>query len=206
MLTALRNRLHDEQGVTLIEVLVVMILMGVIGGTVTTSLVRAMKTTATTEERFTAIGELQKAVGRMSRELRAADPVLYSSSTSQRAVVETYRGADFAQRLRFTYTYCPTQKSIHVRREAAPAGLPGAATCPSADPVLIRNVVNGQSVAPAAAGSTPVFRFLKRDGLTPATAATDVVVLEVRVRRALPNQPAARPIEVTTAVRLRNVR
>ena len=206
MLIRLRQRLNHESGVSLVELLVVMTLMTIIGSMVTTSLVRGMKTTAATEERFTALGELQKSVDRMTAEIRAADPLFFSNSTSQMAVVETYRDQNFTNRVRYTYTYCPAQKSIHARVESAPAAAPGAAVCPSADPVLIDNVVNGQTVAPAAAGAVRVFKFLKRDGVTTATQANEVLALEVRVKRALPNQPAARAIEVATVVRLRNAK
>ena len=195
MLTRMRQRLNAEDGLSLVELLIIMLLLGLIGSTVTTSLVRGMKATSATQSRFDALADLQKSVDRMTRNLRAADPLLFTSSTAQRAVVEVYRDETFTQKLRYTYTYCSTQQRIHVKTETNPVSAPAAANCAAmTDPVLISSVSNG---------ATPVFQFFKVDGVTPATSAKDALTMKVTVSRAMRNQTA---IRVDTLVRLRNVR
>lgn len=218
MLTRIRPRLADEDGITLVELLVVMVLMTLIGGAVLSSLVSGMKATASTQTRYDALADLQKSVGRMTRELRAADPLILTAnpavlhpSTPERAVVEIYRDATFSAKLRYTYTYCPpagsTPGRIHVRQESLPAGAPQATNCAAAPgsathpgAVLIDRLANG---VPATPGYAPVFRYLRPDG-TATTEARQAFQLAVTVRRSVANQ--VQPITVDTRVRIRNAR
>ncbi len=200
MLTAVRSRVGQEAGITIVELLVVMVLMSIIGSIATASLVRGMKVSAATQSRVHALADLQKSVDRMTRELRAAAPLRVGgnpvvAAASDRVVVNVFRN-NFAEVRRFTYQYCPAQQRVHVRAEgpwspaAAPTVAPAAVNCTApADPVLIDRVTN----------TTAMFSYAYT-----ATTPVKVATIRVTVRRSLPNgQP---PIEVTTLVRLRNVR
>jgi len=191
-----RDRLSDQRGVTLVELLVVIVLLGVVGSYMTRSMVSGMRATMSTQSRFDGLADLQQSVNRMTRELRAADPLVRASSNTTTAVVETYRDASFTTKLRYTYTYCPTQQHIVVRREVNPSGTPTAISCGAAgNTVLIPNVNNG---------ATPVFAYQRADG-TAAGAADKVFRIQVTVQRAVTGPPAD-TITVRTTVRLRNER
>ena len=204
MLMRLRARLADEGGVTLVELLVVIVLMSVVGGAMARGMVSGMKATVATQGRFEALGELQKSVDRMTRELRAAEP-LVAHSTGNTVVVDTYRG-DLASPSgwRYTIRYCPTEKKIVMRREATSVAYAAITCSTTTAPVLIDNVTY-------AAGES-LFKFYTQNGITavdpPAPAGTgrarDVSVIVVSVRRTLPGQTDS--IFVQTRVRLRNAR
>lgn len=199
----LAQRLADERGVSLVELLVVIVLMSVVGGAATNSLVKSMKVSAATQTRFDALADLQRSVDRMTRELRAAAPVVVGGppvlvADKHQVVVNVFRD-DFSEQRRFTFGYCPSTETLHNRVEGpspAPAGSPPALTCPSAAPILIEDVSNGTSV---------VFEYLDASGaaLTAPFATSLIRSIRVTLRRDLPNQ---NPITVTTTVRLRNVR
>lgn len=199
MLIRLRRRLSDESGVSLVESLLVVLLMSVVGGTMLTSVVKSMHVSAATTTRFDALGELQKSVDRMTRELRAAEPYHLSSSTDNRAVVTVYRN-NFTEQIRFTYFYCPAPGGgkIHVRREGPspvpPAVVPPVNCATTTEPVLIDRVVNPSTV--------PVFQPRTSVGGVP-TMANQVYQVRVRVQRSAGDGP---PIETNTNVRVRNAR
>lgn len=217
MLTRLREALSDERGVSLVELLVVIVLMGVIGGIGTTSMVRGMKVSAATQSRFDALADLQRSVERMTRELRAAAPTQVGGAPvlvaeANRVSVAVWRN-NFTEQYRFTYQYCPTQQTLLVRREGPLATPPTPGTGPTlncvtpTDPILITRVSN----QPPAPGQ-PMFRYFVRDPLTGLETATPTITptlslvrkIEVNVWRSMPDQTT--PIKVRTMVRLRNAR
>lgn len=206
MLTRLREAHADERGVTMIEVLVVIVLIGLVGSVVTSSLVQGMRVTAETQSRFHALADLQKSVDRMTRELRAA--IAVDVMDANRTAVVVYR-ENFTRQVRFTYTYCPTEQRLHVKQEtlvtpeppakiAAFPAITSPASCPSADPVLVEPVSNN---------GTAMFQYLTAPTATVAavtpTSTSTVGQIRALVARDLPSQP---PITVETWVRLRNVR
>ena len=204
MLSGVRARLDDERGVSLVELLVVILLMSVIGGAATTSLVRSMKVSAATQTRFDALGDLQKSVDRMTRELRAAAPQVVGGAPvvvaeEDRIVVDVFREG-FSQIRRFTYVYCPAQRRIHAGTEGptpVPSGIPLDVNCATTTlPILIEDVTN------PAAGAGSVFEYRDRNGAV-TLDRTRVKTIRVTVKRDLPDQ---QPITVETMVRLRNVR
>lgn len=61
---------RDESGFTLVELLVVILIVGVVGGVTLTGLVQGMQTSARADERIQAFSDLQRASERVSRDLR----------------------------------------------------------------------------------------------------------------------------------------
>lgn len=69
------QRRDEEEGLTLVELLVVVLLMGVVGGIAVWGAVQSMHTTAYTQARGDALAATQMSLERMSREIRAGDPL-----------------------------------------------------------------------------------------------------------------------------------
>ena len=67
---------QSDDGVTIVELLVVMVLVGIIGGFVTTSLVTGLQTARATSERAIALHDLERSLQVVGRELRVADPLI----------------------------------------------------------------------------------------------------------------------------------
>ena len=66
---------REQAGFTLVELLVVLLLIGVIGGFVTTSIVRSMQVSRTVSERAIALHDIERSLQVVARELRVADPI-----------------------------------------------------------------------------------------------------------------------------------
>ena len=210
MLRRLQDRSGKEDGFTLVELLVVVMLLSVIGGLVGTSLVTGMRVTSATQSRYDAIHDLQKGVDRLARELRAADPIWYPAPSSgipgeASAAMEIYRDPPaFTIRERFTYTFCPAARKLFVRRQTPAPAL----TSPPTTPPTLTCPATPTGAAPA--GSVPLisnvdamtFTYQTAAGTTP-TAARDVHRIIVTVRRAVPGQA---DINIRTALRVRNAR
>lgn len=206
----LRRAFADDSGVTLVESLVVIALISVVGTVVMTGLVRGMSATAQTTNRLDGLAALQASVDRMTRELRAAEPLQFADSSGTTAVANVYR-SNFTQHLRYTYRYCPAQGRVVVRREGpapAPTGAVASIDCASTTlPPLITGVANGN----VASGGIPMFEYLN-SSLSPALTAPQVQHIRVTVRRSIATSPAltCNPatdrncLEVQTIVRVRN--
>jgi prepilin-type N-terminal cleavage/methylation domain-containing protein len=74
------RRANDERGFTLVELLVVMVLMGVVGGVVVNAVSTSFRSAAATTSRVRALHELEIGMQRISRDLRAADPLVLSTT------------------------------------------------------------------------------------------------------------------------------
>lgn len=73
MLTADRSlKRSDQSGFTLVELVIVVFLLGVVGAIVGVSMVRGLQAESRAQERIEASEEMQIALERMSREIRAA--------------------------------------------------------------------------------------------------------------------------------------
>jgi prepilin-type N-terminal cleavage/methylation domain-containing protein len=68
----LRTRTRGEDGLTLVELLVVLVLLGIIGAGVVTSVVVGLRSASTTTARVDAQQELEVALQRVTRDLRVA--------------------------------------------------------------------------------------------------------------------------------------
>lgn len=99
MLRAARHRLSGEDhGVSLVELLVVMLLMTIVGGIVATSLVLGMQKSAAARARVDEVAAMERSLEAISRELRAACPLQTADPLKAVAVID--RGTE---QLRFTY-------------------------------------------------------------------------------------------------------
>jgi prepilin-type N-terminal cleavage/methylation domain-containing protein len=76
-MSRLRKR---EDGFTLVELLVVMVLLGVVGGIVVNAVTVSLRSASHTTARIAAQHELEVALQRISRDLRAADPLVLSTT------------------------------------------------------------------------------------------------------------------------------
>jgi prepilin-type N-terminal cleavage/methylation domain-containing protein len=68
-------RQRSEAGFSVIELLVVTVILGIIGGFVTTTLVRSMQVSRTVSERSQALHDIERSLQTVTRELRVADPI-----------------------------------------------------------------------------------------------------------------------------------
>jgi prepilin-type N-terminal cleavage/methylation domain-containing protein len=169
-----------EEGFTLVELLVVMLIFGVIGGVVTTSLVRGLRTSHHVQSRIEAMAELQRGAERIARELRAACPVVeLGASTVEVTVLRD--GARWDHR--FEVEAGDLNHSI---RDAS-----GSVTQPAR--LLVGDVE---------AGTRFEFRDQKGELVTDNAKASSVRSARVVLVRSVAAQPDL--IEVETQVSLRN--
>ena len=73
-------RRASQDGFTLVELLVVMLLVGIVGSFVTVSLVNGMGVARSTSQRATALHDVERALQVVGRELRIADPIRLDES------------------------------------------------------------------------------------------------------------------------------
>jgi prepilin-type N-terminal cleavage/methylation domain-containing protein len=172
-----------EAGFTLVELLVVLLLVGVVGSIVTSGLITAMTSTRQTQARIDAMAELQRGAERISRELRAACPII--GTLDPHAVTAAIRRD--GERLRHTYQFDIGTGilSQDVTRYDA-----GSWTTTVSGRPLVQDLVNADAT----------FTYLDIDGET-AVLPRDVRTVRLTMRRDLPEQG---PIEVETLVSLRN--
>lgn len=77
----------QEQGFTLVELLVVVLLLGVIGGFTTTALVTALNNSRATSERAIALHDIERSLQVVARELRVADPIYLTADDDYEATI-----------------------------------------------------------------------------------------------------------------------
>lgn len=176
---------RNESGFALVELLVAIVIAGVVGGVVLTSLVSGMRASSDAQDRIDAFNELQVALERMSRELRAADPI--EIATGDEVRVRTFRDGACTE-----YTFTRTGTSLDVTRR--PLGdmscsAPGTATTTQ----LLDGIMNAEA-------DPPVFQFFTADGVA-TTALSDIDVIELTLRKSVGQQPS---VVVATVVHVRN--
>ena len=121
----------DDRGVTLTELLVVMVLFAIVGGIVTTASVTGLHHQNEVQDRSDALAQARTALQRIDRDIRSAYPLLSVSPTQLvlREVQPTVTRT-------MTYTVSGNQLVVS---EAATATSGGATTTSSK--VLLRNLV-----------------------------------------------------------------
>jgi len=70
------ERAPDDQGFTLIEMLVVIAILLIVGGITTNAIVTGFESTRKGQDRIRGLSDLEKGIERIGRELRVADPLL----------------------------------------------------------------------------------------------------------------------------------
>lgn len=69
----MRRRMQEQQGLTVVELLVVMVLLGVVGSIVVSATTVSLRSAAATSARIDALQELEVAMQRVARDLRSAE-------------------------------------------------------------------------------------------------------------------------------------
>ena len=78
-----RDRFRADEGVTLVELLVVITLLTVVGGIVTSGIVSALRSAAQTNAKIEALNELELASQRVTRDLRQAEGIIVTSTPGE---------------------------------------------------------------------------------------------------------------------------
>lgn len=68
--------LGDDEGLTLVELLVVMVLLAIVGTIIASSIVSGLRADAHARDRIESLEDVQIALERVSRDIRASDPIL----------------------------------------------------------------------------------------------------------------------------------
>ncbi|HWH31480.1 MAG TPA: type II secretion system protein [Egibacteraceae bacterium] len=170
---------RDERGFTVVEVLVTMSITVVVGALVVTSLIQGSRSTVAAQDRSEGIAELQLALERLSRELRAADPLTAAEADS--VELEITRDGQ-VRRIAYAVT----------GRELVESRTVGAATTST---VLAQEV------------DVLALTYYDDDGdviaaPVPTAGLDDVHRAVIRIERFIPG--SGEPIEVQTTVYLRN--
>lgn len=204
-----------EEGFSLIELLVVMLILGVVGAVTLTGLVRGMRTSEHVQARTDALVELERAGQRLERELRRgmwSTSLTPSGSQPKGCVVPAVNNAGNASSLRGNdlslvalhsgerYRYRITLADGVVRM--AEARWDGTGWDPIADRVVIAGVTN-------AAHGIPLLTYLGADGeqLVPSVGEyTNLHIAQLRKYRLRLRLDVRgeEPIELSTLVAPRN--
>jgi prepilin-type N-terminal cleavage/methylation domain-containing protein len=212
MLThALPSRRPREDAFTLVELLVVILIFGVIGSIVTSSIISSFVSTRRGEQRVHALNDLQKGIERVGRELRAADPLVLQAGADPAESVgaEIVRGG---QRVQYRYYLVDLGESVELREDVVRRTLEGQLVSQSQG-LFIADIANLETGTPLFTYyyTEPGTRQLRRidcaaEGLTESqclqrhTTATQV---RLTLEKRLPEQPE---IQVETVVNIRSVR
>ncbi|HEX2027499.1 MAG TPA: prepilin-type N-terminal cleavage/methylation domain-containing protein [Nitriliruptorales bacterium] len=210
MLTA-RGGTHqfspDESGLTLVELLVVLVIVGVATAIATATMIDSLGATRRADERIQALTEVQTASRRLTREIRVADGAAYPATAdgeilvgdSDEIQVDVYRAGT---RIRFRY-YTATVGGVEVLREQQTVFSPPTSSSGAVGTArtVVERLANGSN-------GTPVFVYLTEDGVTAPDGDGDgspeeVARVQITLVRALPEQS---DITIDTAVGLRNAR
>lgn len=216
MLNPLRARADaDQGGFTLIELLVVTVMLGIVGGFVTTAIIQAMRTTAQTEARTYAITDLQRGLQRVGRELRVGELQLDpGGSFADGAGARVTRAGE-----RIDYRYYlevdDDTDSVSLLEDVQRTDLTTGATS-AQNGLFIADIANLQT-------GTPLFTYYRNhpvtDELIEVTCIEDdgtavstsecrqrhatATQIELTLEKLLPDQP---PLRVSTTVNIRNTR
>lgn len=194
-----RLRRGDNAGFTLVELLVIMVIVGVVGAITVAGVTRGMRTASQVEGRVETLAQVQVVMERISREIRASDPV--REVTDDRLVLDVCRGGELQ----------------HYRYQVQPAGnhweliqtrWDFQRACPDPDwqPTEADAAQTSTRALVDRLTSDAVFTALDDAGVAlDGTAEGDAEKarrVRMRVRRAVPDGQDT--IEAETAVTLRN--
>jgi len=186
-----RRRAAENEGFTLVELLVVMSILLVVGGVIVNGLVAGLRAAERGQARVAALTDLERAAERMARDLRFSDPV--DAATTTQVIVNVLRD-DGGTQVRHRVTYVVAGGAITETRAVHD---PPEAAAPTS--TTTRTVIDDLDPAET------VFAFFKADrqAWVPGTDALgDLAEVRLDLRRELTNQD---PIELETSVFVRNV-
>jgi prepilin-type N-terminal cleavage/methylation domain-containing protein len=176
------NVREQERGLTLVEMLVTVLVMGVLLTGILGILDTSARIVPKDTERATAIGEAQSGLNRIVRELRQAYRILGSAPNSVQMRVNVLRddpattGPDYAN-LTVEYS-CGGDPGRCLRREA-----PVGSSLPAAGTVVVDRVLNGEATIPA---QRAVFDFDQSPDRSVGVTAASVRPTYVTVRIEVP--------------------
>jgi prepilin-type N-terminal cleavage/methylation domain-containing protein len=179
--SAFSSRARDERGLTLVEMLVTVLVMGILVSGILAVIDTSARIVPKDTERATAIGEAQSGLNGMVRELRQAYRIVGWTPSSVQMRVNLLRdqsgtsGPDY-ENLTVDYT-CGGAPASCVRREA-----PAGSGLPAAGRTVIARVLN-------AGGSTPAGRAIfdfdqspdRSVGVTAASVRPTYVTVRIEV-------------------------
>jgi prepilin-type N-terminal cleavage/methylation domain-containing protein len=213
--TPRREAAEAQGGFTLVELLVVLVLVGVVGGVVTSAITTGLRNASATTARTMALHDIETALQRVGRDLRAADPLYLTTGADYGTTI----GAEFlrdrkVEVVRFSIDIEDgvrylVQNSQQFDLDDVVAGNPTATVLPQR-----RLVVDIDNDDPA---EDPVFIYYDSDGaLIECTPGDDGETKQscddqygaahqigIRLVR---NVPGQQPIRAETRVNVRNTR
>lgn len=197
-------RRHDERGVTLVELLVVVVLMALVGGVLVSGVVANERVTRQVQERTYTSTDLQTVVERMGRDIRAADPVqaVVGASSLQ---IRVFRGAAC---YRYAYVVEGTELVQYTQQltpDPNPIGSPtnySACSTPTVSSTIPATAQRRVLIAGLA--SSAVFTYQDAAGATlafPGATLSTIRTITVTVSHAATDRP---DMVITTSVNVRN--
>ncbi|MBW3578287.1 MAG: prepilin-type N-terminal cleavage/methylation domain-containing protein [Actinobacteria bacterium] len=206
-----RSTTDRQAGITFIEVIVTVAILGIVGAVAASGLISGYRSTDFVNDQTHTTAALKVAAERMGREIRAADPIEGNATAGERRLqVRIYRngvctryiyrieGGNLVQ-----YTQGPLTPA------PAPLGsstIPNACTSPAASeppPAALPRTVLVEGASPTAV----MFRYFDAAGTEvppPTNVASAEKVTRVRVTLTRPQTGRKKDLVVSTVVDLRN--
>jgi prepilin-type N-terminal cleavage/methylation domain-containing protein len=198
-----RRLRRADEGMTLIELVVAMVLLGVVGAVAAAGVLSAFQDQRRERSRLDAISSSQRAFERMAKDVRAADPLVAGDATTLTVLV--YHGTSCQQRRYYINASKQLVQDISTYANSTSCrtktGVPGTAS----SHVLAQGVLND--------ATKPLFSYQRidpaQDALvavtTPVSTTVVGLVNKVTVNLNIGLKFGQQPVTLTNAVDLRNV-
>lgn len=194
------QRLRREEGFTVVELLVVIVLLGIVMSIATGSVITALQSQRRQVDQTHRLNEAKIAFERVTRDLRAANPLLQAEEDEVRMQITV----DDLRRT-VTYTLEPSAAGGQLLRLTEQRQ--DLSTNPATDLGTTDRVMLDRIMLPA---GTPLFAFANSaEEALPCTAAMPVSaadVWSVTLRLRLEPRESPAPIDLDSTVHLRNAR